>query len=307
MNWSRRTFIKSSAAASVVSVLPSVLRDEKLTTVHILHTNDLHSRIDPFPMDGGKLAGLGGVARKAALIKRIREENDHVLLFDSGDIFQGTPYFNYFHGEPELKSMQAMGYDAVTMGNHDFDAGLENYEMQMRMHANFPLIISNYDFSATCMHDRFEKRKVFHKGNIKIGVTGVGIELEGLVSKNLYQETKYLDPIENASREALILKEEEKCDLVICLSHLGIAYDVKKVSDAVLAKESSHIDIILGGHTHTFMNGPKTYTNVKGRPVLVHQAGWGGVQVGHLEVNFERNKRHKCESCRGLWVLPANE
>lgn len=307
MNWTRRTFIKSSAAASLAGMIPPILKEREITTLTILHTNDLHSRIDPFPMDGGKLEGLGGVARKAALINKIRQEDEHVMLFDCGDIFQGTPYFNFFKGEPEIVSMEAMGYDAITMGNHDFDGGLENYEKQLRLHSTFPLIISNYDFSDTCMNGRSIRHKIFRKGNLKIGVTGVGIELNGLVSKELYQNTVYLDPISHANKEALFLKEEARCDLVVCLSHLGIGYDYKKVSDVILAKESRHIDIIIGGHTHTFMNGAKTYTNLDGRPVLVHQAGWAGVQVGQMKISFEKNRKHKCESCNGLWVLPKNQ
>ncbi len=188
------------------------------------------------------------------LIKKIRSENEHVLLFDAGDIFQGTPYFNFYLGELEIKLMTAMGYDATTMGNHDFDAGLDNFEKQIREHGNFPVIISNYDFADTVMHDRYVAQENFSKGKFKIGVTGVGIELDGLVPQSLYGTTRYLDPIANATAQADILKHDEKCDLVICLSHLGYKYDSSKVSDITLAQNSRSIDIILGGHTHTFMD-----------------------------------------------------
>lgn len=155
----------------------------EMTRLVILHTNDVHSRLEPFPEDGSANAGLGGAAVRASMIRQIRLENEHVLLFDSGDIFQGTPYFNFFLGEPEVKLMTAMGYDAATMGNHDFDGGLENFEKQMSQHAQFPIIIANYDFSNTVMHNRHVTRKIFRRGPLKIGVTGVGIELAGLVPK----------------------------------------------------------------------------------------------------------------------------
>ena len=186
----------------------STLLKGEITKLVILHTNDVHSRIEPFPEDGSRNAGLGGAARRAALINKIRSENEHVLLLDAGDIFQGTPYFNFFLGELDIKLMTEMGYDATTMGNHDFDGGLENFEKQMREHGNFPVIIYNYDFSDTVMHNRFVPRKIFERGNIKIGVTGVGIELDGLVPSNLFGTTRYLDPIAHATEQADILKHD---------------------------------------------------------------------------------------------------
>ncbi len=280
----------------------SFLFVEELTRLVILHTNDTHSRIEPFPEDGSRNAGLGGTARRATLIDKVRSENEHVLLFDSGDIFQGTPYFNFFGGELDIKLMTQMGYDATTMGNHDFDGGLENFEKQMREQGNFPVIISNYDFSDTVMHDRHVTRRIYQKGDIKVGVTGVGIELNGLVSSNLYGATRYLDPILRATEEANILKHDEKCDLVVCLSHIGYKYDRVKVSDIHLAQNSESIDLILGGHTHTFMDTPDTYKNKNGDPVIIHQVGWAGMRLGKIDVTFERNKKNKCVSCGGIWV-----
>lgn len=274
----------------------------EMTRLVILHTNDVHSRLEPFPEDGSANAGLGGAAVRASMIRQIRLENEHVLLFDSGDIFQGTPYFNFFLGEPEVKLMTAMGYDAATMGNHDFDGGLENFEKQMSQHAQFPIIIANYDFSNTVMHNRHVTRKIFRRGPLKIGVTGVGIELAGLVPKPLYGETQYLDPITHATEEADILKHDEKCDLVICLSHLGYKFDGKKVSDIHLAENSRSIDIILGGHTHTFMNQPDYRRNREGNNVAIHQVGWAGLRLGRIDVDFEKNRRKKCVTCNSLWV-----
>src|SRR5687767_9626409 len=158
------------------SLLAESVADEKQYKLTVLHTNDVHSRIDPFPMDGGANQGLGGVAARAEIIKKIRGEEEHVLLLDAGDIFQGTPYFNIYKGEPEIKAMTAMGYDACTIGNHDFDAGMENLATQLTRNASFPMLVSNYDFSGTEMENKTIPYKIFRKGKLKIGVFGVGIE-----------------------------------------------------------------------------------------------------------------------------------
>ena len=236
------------------------------------------------------------------MIDKLRAENEQVLLFDSGDIFQGTPYFNFFGGELEIKLMSEMGYDATTMGNHDFDGGLENFEKHIREQGNFPVIISNYDFSDTVMHNRYSPRNIFQKGDIKVGVTGVGIELNGLVPEKLYGATRYMDPIKHATEQANILKHDENCDLLICLSHIGYKYDKVKVSDIQLAQESESIDLILGGHTHTFMDEPDIRRNKHGEPVIIHQVGWAGMRLGKIDVTFEKNLKNKCISCDGIWV-----
>ena len=264
--------------------------DAKARRLTILHTNDVHSRLDPFPMDGSRNAGLGGVAARAELIRKIRSEEQQVLLLDAGDIFQGTPYFNFYKGEPEIKAMTAMGYDAATMGNHDFDAGLENFATQLK-HAAFPLVICNYDFTNTPMEHKYQPYKIFQKGKLKVGVTGVGIEMKGLVPDNLFGNTKYLDPIQQANTVAHRLKKNEGCDIVICCSHLGYKYTEKKVSDEILAKESEHIDLILGGHTHTFMNQPEAFKNKNGNDVIVNQVGWAGIILGRLDFDFSKEKK----------------
>jgi 5'-nucleotidase len=240
-------------------------------------------------MDGSKNQGLGGVAPRAALINQIRQEAEHVLLFDAGDIFQGTPFFNIYKGEPEIKAMAAMNYDASTMGNHDFDDGLDDFALQLQ-HANFPIIICNYDFANTPMQDKTIPYKIFKKGKLKIGVTGVGVELRGLVADNLYGNTKYLNPIDNANKIAYKLKKEEKCDMVICLSHLGFKYKDDKVSDEVFAKNSENIDLIIGGHTHTFFDAPLVYKNKIGDDVLINQVGWAGIILGRMDFEFSKTK-----------------
>ena len=305
--WNRRQFLQRSSVAGASLAIPGwinslALIKGEVTNLVILHTNDVHSRVEPFPKDGSRYAGFGGAALRASLIEKIRSENEHVLLLDAGDIFQGTPYFNFYLGELDIKLMSAMQYDATTMGNHDFDAGLENFEKQIREHASFPVIISNYDFSDNIMHNRYVPRKIFQKGNIKIGVTGVGIEMEGLVPQNLYGNTRYIDPITKATEQADILKHDEKCDYVICLSHLGYKYDRGKVSDITLAQNSRSIDLIIGGHTHTFMDQPDYLRNKEGKHVIIHQVGWAGIRLGRIDVSFEKNKPNTCVSCEGIWI-----
>jgi 5'-nucleotidase len=293
----RRTFLSQSAlAAGAFLVGPNVSRaaewfeeDLRLT---ILHTNDTHSRIDPFPMDGGRNQGLGGVAARAHLINEIRKQEEHVLLLDAGDIFQGTPYFNIYKGEPEIKAMSAMGYDATTIGNHDFDAGLDVLNTQLHRHASFPMIVSNYDFSGTPMEHNYQPYKIFTKGRIKVGVLGIGIELKGLVPENLYGHTKYLEPVQKTAEVAAELKRKG-CDLVICLSHLGYKYAENKISDLILAKETENVDLIIGGHTHTFLDAPVSVKNKAGEDVLINQVGFAGIQLGRLDFLFEKRKGKK--------------
>lgn len=290
----RRKFLQQSAlAAGAVlasnSLFAEMWAEDEARKLTILHTNDVHSRLEPFPMDGGKNQGLGGVAARAELISTIRAAEQQILLLDAGDIFQGTPFFNLYKGEPEMKAMAAMGYEAVTMGNHDFDAGLENFATQLQ-HANFPVLINNYDFTNTPMENKYQPYKIFKKGKLKIGVTGVGIEMKGLVPDALSGNTKYLNPVENVNRVAEILKKEKSCDMVICLSHLGYKYkeDEKRMCDVILAKETANVDVIIGGHTHTFLNEPVLQKNKMGSDVLINQVGWAGIVLGRLDFEFSK-------------------
>jgi 5'-nucleotidase len=289
----RRDFIQQTALATggvlTASIANAAIPQQYPLT--ILHTNDVHSRLEPFPMDGSRNQGLGGVAARASIIQSIRAQAEQVLLLDAGDIFQGTPYFNVYKGEPEIKAMSRMGYDAVTMGNHDFDAGIENFANQLT-HARFPVIVSNYDFAGTAMEGKYQPYTIIQKGKQRIGLLGVGIELEGLVPENLYGKTVYRDPIRAANETAAILKKN-KCDLIICLSHLGDKYDDNKVSDEVLARETEYVDLIIGGHTHRFFEQPRKYKNKLGGDVMVNQVGWGGIQLGRLDYFFTANNRKK--------------
>lgn len=283
----RRHFIRNTAMAVGAMVCPDILMAaDKAKMLTILHTNDTHSRLDPFPMDGSKYQGLGGVAARSEMIQQIRQQEDHVLLLDAGDVFQGTPYFNLYKGEPEMKAMQKMGYDAFTMGNHDFDAGLENFALQLSK-VSFPLVICNYDFTGTVMEHKYHPYYIFRKGGLKIGVTGVGIRLEGLVADDLSKGVIYQDPLVRSAEMAALLRSKG-CDMVICLSHLGYDYrnEPEKMSDMKLAAASADIDLIIGGHTHTFLDSPVTVKNKNGKEVLIHQVGWGGIKMGRMDYVF---------------------
>lgn len=306
---SRKNFLRQSAllAGGVLSA-PLIGKGLEVPSAHrlvILHTNDTHSRLDPFPMDGSRNQGLGGVAKRAQIIKQIRAQEPYVLLLDAGDIFQGTPYFNFYKGEPEIKAMTYMGYDATTIGNHDFDAGMENLATQLRLHARFPMLVCNYDVAGTPLEANVMPYKIFRKGPLKIGVLGVGIEGKGLIPDQLFGSTVYLDPIAEANKVANILRKKEHCDLVICLSHLGNRYTTeKKVSDEDLAKQSEEIDLVIGGHTHTFLDKPLVYTNKKGKEVLVNQVGFGGILLGRIDFEFSKFSAQKILKAEKILISP---
>ncbi len=275
----------------------------EFTKLTILHTNDVHSHIDPFPMDGTQNQGMGGVARRFNLIKKVRASEKNVMLLDAGDIFQGTPYFNMYNGELEIKLMEQMGYDATTIGNHDFDGGMENLVKQLK-YASFPILNTNYGIANTPLQNHVQPYKIFVKDGIKVGVFGVGIELAGLVPDKLYGETRYNDPVKIANDTAMKLKGAEKCDYVICLSHLGYKFDndPNKISDVKLAGVSKNIDLIIGGHTHTFLSKPDVTKNAEGKPIIINQVGWAGLMLGRIDLVFERGKNKNCQTCKNISV-----
>ncbi len=287
----RRTFVRNSVVVSGgLLIAPSILaqstKKSSSAKLTILHTNDTHSNIDPFPENHSKYPGKGGVARRFELIEKIRREEEHVLLLDAGDIFQGTPYFNKFGGILEMKLMTEMGYDVATMGNHDFDGGLEGF-VKAREFAKFPFVCSNYNFTNTPIEGHTQDYTIIQKGKIKVGIFGVGVEMKGLVPDIKYGETEYIDPIDVANDRAAELKKKG-CDLIICLSHLGYEYSSEKVSDRVLAQKTKNIHLIIGGHTHTFLEKPTEEINLNGDTVLVNQVGWAGINVGRIDFEFDQ-------------------
>ncbi|RAK25044.1 5'-nucleotidase [Flavobacterium aquaticum] len=293
----RRDFIQKTAASSALLGLSGVSLSSFSTVdtkkITILHTNDTHSHIDPFPADHPKNPNMGGAARRATIIESIRKEEKNVLLLDAGDIFQGTPYFNYYGGELEFKLMSMMQYDLATMGNHDFDNGIDGFYTQLP-HAKFDFVSANYDFKNTILNDIVKPYKIIIKDGIKIGIFGLGVQLDGLVDKKLYKETVYNNPIEVAQDMTRILKEEKKCDLVICLSHLGFKYkdEPEKPSDILLAQRTKNIDLIIGGHTHTFLDKPVIEKNSEGKEVLINQVGCFGVNLGRIDFYLTNDKLH---------------
>lgn len=286
----RRKFIGNTLlAGTAVALTPSLMSAQfqrKKTTLTILHTNDTHSNMEPFPANHAKYPGLGGVAKRYDLIEQIRSEAEQVLLLDAGDVFQGTPYFNRYGGELEMKVMSKMGYDVGTIGNHDFDGGMEGFVKAAKA-ANFPFVCSNYEFTNTPMEGQTKPYQMIQKGGIKVGVFGLGVELKGLVPDKLYGETVYLNPVEMAQELVGILRRKG-ADLIICLSHLGYSYENDKISDLSLAKQTEGIDLIIGGHTHTFLEQATPVFNAAGKTTLVTQAGWAGVRLGRVDFDLEK-------------------
>jgi 5'-nucleotidase len=301
----RRNFIKQVGVASTLTMvgglsLPSFIGKQQ-RHITLLHTNDTHSQIEPFKPNHPRNPNQGGVARRATLIEHIRTENKNTLLLDAGDIFQGTPYFNYFGGELEFKLMSMLKYDVATIGNHDFDNSIDGLYKQLP-NAKFDFVSANYNFENTVLDTHVKPYQIIVKEGIKIGIFGLGIELEGLVSKKMYKETGYLDPIEITQDITSTLKNEEKCDLIICLSHLGYYYknNPDKISDLNLAKITKNIDLIIGGHTHTFLPKPTIVKNIDGKNMLVNQVGAYGINLGRIDFYFDEQNN---KTAKGTTIL----
>jgi 5'-nucleotidase len=291
----RRSFVQKGILLTGATIIaPSLMaqtsneKKKKVKQLTILHTNDTHSTIEPFPANHSKFPGKGGVVNRFNLIQKIRSEEENVLLLDAGDIFQGTPYFNMFGGVIEMKVMSKMGYDAATMGNHDFDGGMDGF-LKAKEYADFPFLCSNYDFSETILKNQTQDLLIKEIGGLKVGIFGIGVELKGLVPDDKFGETVYLDPISTANRVALELKKKG-CDLIICLSHLGYQYESDKISDLKLAAATKNIHLIIGGHTHTFLDKPTEVKNSEGQIVLVNQVGWGGIHLGRIDFDIEMKR-----------------
>lgn len=292
----RRTFIKQSALGAgtlFLGMFPAQLfASGELVRLTVMHTNDMHYHIDPFPPTDAEFAGRGGMIRLASLVARARKDNPNLLLLDGGDMFQGTPYFNYFKGDLILKLMSRMGYDAGTLGNHEFDNGLPTIDSALQQ-ALFPLVSSNYDFRDTQLSGKIKTHHIVEKGGIRIGIYGLGIDPKGLVDPKNFGSARYLDPLQTTLKMEEMLKKEHSCDLVIALSHLGLEYEHSKISDTTLAPQTRHTDLIIGGHTHSFMNKPLELENADGRIILVNQAGWGTLSAGVVEFVCDRRGKGK--------------
>lgn len=269
-------------------LMAGVLAAQDTKELYILHTNDMHSRIEPFASyyPDTLLAGKAGIVRRAALVRKQRQEHRDLLLFDCGDFSQGSPYYNLFKGEVEIKLMNEMGYDAGTIGNHEFDFGLDNMARLFRM-ANYPIVCANYDVSGTVLEGLVKEYVVIERDGVRIGVFGLGAKLDGLVAHASYGGVKFEDPVSEGQRIADLLKTKERCDLVICLSHLG--WEGDHYSDVELVENTRNIDIVLGGHSHSFFESPKYYKNLDGMEVPVQQMGKHAAFVGKMVVKLQKN------------------
>lgn len=283
----RRDFLKATGAAFGLAAVgvPGLLgaRPASALRLTLVHTNDVHSHLEP--KAEGEFAGLGGAPARSSFIERLRGENDHVLLLDAGDTIQGTPYFNLFQGEPEMRAMSAQGYVASTIGNHEFDGGMEQLAHILTEHARFPFLNANYDFRNTPMQGITRESLLLEREGLRIGLLGLGIKLEGLVSSSLYGETRYLDPIAHGRRVAQRLRHDEGADFIICLSHISIGSHTprpgEEPGDRQVIDAVPEIDVILGGHNHLLLRRPLRHERPTGAG-YVNQVGWAGTHMGVL-------------------------
>jgi 5'-nucleotidase len=305
----RRGFLKASIAGGATLALPSSLLTSvsapawsalsapllnvgpRETVITILHTNDTHSQIDPLPANDTQYPGKGGVARRATLVKRVRRENPNTLLIDAGDVFQGTPYFNFYRGEVEYKAMSLIGYDVVTLGNHDFDNGVDGLAAAMKF-ANFDFVSCNYDLSATPLRNRVKPYVVRKMGGLRVGLFGMGISPANLITPENFKGVKYNDPIAKARETVGILRGKERCSLVVGMSHLGYYANPRsgEIGDTQVAAQVDGIDFIASGHTHTFMQVPVIVKQPQGGNTLVFQVGRSGIYVGRVDMKLRDGK-----------------
>jgi len=253
------------------------------TPLVLLHTNDVHSQLEPLPADDPRNPDLGGVLRREALCRAVRDQEPNVLVFESGDFVQGTPYFNFFKGEAEVRLLNVIKPAAITLGNHEFDNGVA-FLADILKQADFPIVCTNYVVKRTPLSRYVKSWLVIRQGGLRIGVVSANIKPDGLIAQANFKGIKWLDPIKTADKRAAWLKRVKKCDLVICLSHLGHKMDEDMADDLKLAAGSRYIDVILGGHTHTFLRQPIKVNNLVGQPVIINQVGKSGIYVGRLDL-----------------------
>jgi len=284
----RRDFIKAAgllACSSSFGRVGDLFNDNN--TLHIFHTNDTHSHIDPFPLSDKRNAGKGGVAKRAYLFNKMRKRYKNTLFFDAGDVFQGTPYFNYYEGKLDYQLMSKLKYSATTLGNHDFDNGVDKLYEAMKF-ADFEIISSNLDVSASPLKKKVLPYKIYQKAGMKIGVFGLAVNFDGLVTSNNHIGVKYKNPVETAKFYVNKLRNEEKCNIVICLSHLGLDKYAGQIGDIQLVSNLSGIDVVIGGHSHSFLESPLHVTGPNGWKTIVNQVGFAGLFVGHIMLHLDK-------------------
>jgi len=297
----RRNFLAKSVALSASLALTSKssligsnivgsLLSADETVITILHTNDTHSQIDPLPAND-KNAGKGGVARRATLVKKLRKQNPNSLLIDAGDVCQGSPYFNFFKGEVEYKVMSAVGYDAGTLGNHEFDNGVDSLAAALKF-ANFDIVSANYEVKGTALDKIVKPYVVKTVAGVRIGLFGLGISPVALIDPTNFKGVTYLDPIATAQNVVKILREKENCALVVCMSHLGYSDRPRpgSIGDGQLAAQVDGIDFIASGHSHLFMEQPVIQKQPCGAETMIFQVGKSGIFLGRVDFTFRAAK-----------------
>jgi len=305
----RRSFLKASLAGGMVVTSPrsalelfstpawSTISTPLLevepgeTLITILHTNDTHSQIDPLPANDKQYPDKGGVARRATLVKRVRKENPNTLLIDAGDVFQGTPYFNFYKGEVEYKSMSLIGYDVGTLGNHEFDNGVDALAAAMKF-ADFDFVSSNYDVRGTPLESRVKPCVVRVIGGVRVGLFGLGVSPDNLITPDNFKGVKYNDPVKAAREIVGTLRGRDRCTLVIGMSHLGYFPDAREgqIGDTQVAAQVDGIDLIASGHTHTFMKQPLLPKTPSGGNTIIFQVGRSGIYVGRVDLKLRAGK-----------------
>ncbi len=278
-------------AASLPLAEPLLSTRPGETLITFLHTNDTHSQIDPLPPNDRLYAGKGGVARRATLVKRIRRQNPNTLLIDAGDVFQGTPYFNFYRGEVEYKAMSAIGYDAGTLGNHEFDNGVDALAAALKF-ANFDVLSANYDVRGTVLESKVKRYVVRTVGGVRVGLFGLGIAPVGLITPANFKGVTYQDPVAAARDVVATLREKERCALVAGMSHLGYYPQPKQgeVGDSQVAEQVDGIDFIASGHNHSFMERPVSVKQRSGKETLIFQVGKSGIFVGRVDFRVRRGR-----------------
>jgi 5'-nucleotidase len=278
------TKVKVISILLIISTV-SVVSQKKIKLV-ILHTNDTHSQVEPTEKSTSKTADMGGYARRIGIIKQIREQEKNVLLVDAGDFLQGTPYFNFFNGRVEIDAMNRMKYDAGTLGNHEFDNGMDTLAVILKK-AKFPEISSNYKLDKTPLNGIIKPYIIVNKAGLRIGIMALDVNPKGLVFEKNFKGLEYEDPIEKATEISTLLKKKEKCDIIICLSHLGADTTKHEVNDFEIAHKTRYIDLIVGGHSHNMITDT-TKKNAAGKPIVIAQMGKSGLFLGKVELELEK-------------------
>lgn len=288
----RRHFLSSLGAAGVLGGFPlgaGELLASPTGRITLLHTNDTHSRIEPFGPGNGSLSGKGGMARRATLVRQLRKQLGNVLLLDAGDTFQGTPYFNQYKGRLDYRLMSMVGYDAGTLGNHDFDNGVDTLLEAMK-EATFDFVNCNFDCKgAPELGKRLRPYIIKDLPGMRVGITGVGVAFKGLVAPNNHKGIAWTDPEKVLRPIVERLRNVEKVDLVVLLSHLGYNLNGEAIDDLHLAKLVPGIDAIIGGHSHTFLDEPTRIAQARGE-TLIFQVGFAGVNLGRMDFTTARKE-----------------